>query len=47
MNEPIPSEVRLIESRSGYQGFFRIDLFTLQFRRFCGEWSDPIVREMQ
>jgi ADP-ribose pyrophosphatase len=46
MNEPIPTEVRLIESRSGYHGFFRIDLFTLQFRRFCGEWSDPIVREM-
>jgi ADP-ribose pyrophosphatase len=46
MNESVPSEVRLIESRIGYQGFFRIDLFTLQFRRFCGEWSQSITREM-
>jgi ADP-ribose pyrophosphatase len=46
MNESVPSEVRLIESKIGYQGFFRIDLFTLQFRRFCGDWSETITREM-
>jgi hypothetical protein len=34
-----PTEVRLLEVTTGYQGFFRIDLLTLQFRRFGGEWT--------
>jgi ADP-ribose pyrophosphatase len=46
MADAIPSEVRLIESKTSYKGFFRIDVLTLQFRRFCGEWSATITREM-
>jgi ADP-ribose pyrophosphatase len=40
------ADVRLIETRTGYKGFFRIDLLTLQYRRFTGEWSETITREM-
>jgi ADP-ribose pyrophosphatase len=40
------SDVRHIEARTAYQGFFRLDLHTLQFRRFCGQWSEVITREM-
>jgi ADP-ribose pyrophosphatase len=46
MVEVASSDVRLLEARTGYKGFFRIDLLTLQFRRFCGEWSETITREI-
>jgi ADP-ribose pyrophosphatase len=44
---PAPTDrVRVIDTRIGYEGFFRIDLHRLRFRRFDGAWSDVVEREV-
>jgi ADP-ribose pyrophosphatase len=46
--EPDPDalEVEVVETRTGYQGFFRIDVHSLRHRRFEGGMSDVMVREI-
>jgi ADP-ribose diphosphatase len=39
-------EVELLETRIGYQGFFRIDVHRLRHRRFDGSVTDEMVREI-
>jgi ADP-ribose pyrophosphatase len=46
MTDETLTDVRHIEVKTAYRGFFRLDLHKLQFRRFCGEWSEVITREM-
>src|SRR5581483_994558 len=44
---PAPTDrVRVIDTRIGCDGFFRIDLHRLRFRRFDGAWSDVVEREV-
>ena len=46
--EPDPDalEVEVVETRTPYQGFFRIDVHRLRHRRFDGGMSEVIVREI-
>jgi ADP-ribose pyrophosphatase len=46
MTDPVHPDVNLVDIRLAYKGFFAINVFRLQFRRFCGEWSETIAREM-
>ena len=39
-------DVELLERRTGWQGFFRMDVLRLRHRLFRGGWSDPIEREL-
>lgn len=41
-----PNEFEILAREIAYQGYFRIDKFTLRYRRFSGEWSRPISREI-
>ncbi|NOX27826.1 MAG: NUDIX domain-containing protein [Gammaproteobacteria bacterium] len=34
-------DIRLIDYRNAYSGYFRIDAYRLSYRRFDGEWSEP------
>lgn len=33
--------VKIIDQRNAYSGYFRIDAYRLTYRRFDGEWSQP------
>lgn len=46
MNKPTHPDVKLIDAQIAYKGFFEIDVFKLQFRRFNGQWSETITREI-
>ena len=39
-------DVEIIESRTGYQGFFRLQQMTVRHRLFEGGWSRPLSREL-
>lgn len=39
-------EVELLSSEVGFQGFFRVGIYRIRFRRFDGSMSDPITREI-
>jgi ADP-ribose pyrophosphatase len=39
-------DVKIIEKSSGYNGFFKVNLYRLQHRLFAGGWNEPIVREL-
>jgi ADP-ribose pyrophosphatase len=39
-------DVEILERRTVFQGYFRIDRYRLRHRLFGGGWSDPIVREV-
>ncbi len=38
--------VKIIEKETAYQGFFRIDRYTLEHRAFGGGWIGPMRREL-
>ena len=46
MTSTLHPDVRLLDKKVVYKGFFEIDAFLLQVRRFCGDWSDPLNREI-
>jgi ADP-ribose pyrophosphatase len=46
MTAAVHPDVNLVDARVAYKGFFEVNVFRLRFRRFCGEWSDTITREM-
>ena len=39
-------DVELIERRTEYAGFFRLDRLQLRHRRFNGDWTAPLTREL-
>ena len=44
--EDAAREVRIVRSRDGYRGFFRFEVVDLTHRRFDGEMSPVITREI-
>ncbi|MCC1492280.1 NUDIX domain-containing protein [Cognatishimia sp. F0-27] len=44
--DPGPGSVEILEEFTGYQGFFRLRALALRHRRFDGEWTDPMSREI-
>ena len=40
------TKVKLLETRNSYSGFFKINSYTLKFKKFDGTMSLPIVREI-
>ncbi len=39
-------DIEIIEKTAAYSGYFRIDRYRLRHRRFDGNWSRPVVREV-
>ncbi len=39
-------DVNIIEQKTVFDGFFKVQQYTLQHRLFCGDWSGEIVREL-
>lgn len=40
------SDIEILEKELCYQGFFRMERYTLRHRLFNGAWSKPIIREL-
>ena len=45
MTDPGPHDIEIIAKRSAFQGYFRIDEYTVRHGRFDGGWHKPITRE--
>ncbi|MEQ9448931.1 MAG: NUDIX domain-containing protein [Rhodospirillaceae bacterium] len=41
-----PADVDVLEHETVYQGYFRIDAYTLRHTRFDGGWTEPFSREV-
>ena len=39
-------DVKILADKDAYSGHFRVRRLTLQHRRFAGDWSEPLVREV-
>lgn len=39
-------DVKIVEKTRPFDGYFQIDRYTVQYRRFDGEWSEPHTREV-
>ena len=39
-------DIDILDHRTVYQGYFRIDRYRLRHRKFDGGWTDPMVREV-
>ena len=39
-------DVDILEKTTPYKGRFQIDRYRLRYRRFDGDWSEPVVREV-
>jgi len=39
-------DIDLIERKVAWQGYYRMDVYRLRYRRFDGGWSEPIEREV-
>lgn len=46
MNTFSTTDVKIIEKKTVYQGYFKIEKLTLQHRLFKGGWSQPFEREI-
>ncbi len=46
MSKPPSKPVELIERETPYQGYFRIDRYTLRHELFAGGMSEPLTREV-
>ena len=46
MAEPGPTSIDIIEKVTAFQGYFRIDRYTLRHGRFDGGWTKPMTREV-
>lgn len=42
----MPDNVEIIEKTTPFQGYFRIDRYTLRHRRHDGGWTAPMTREI-
>ncbi len=45
MNET-PNEYEILERKTPFQGYFRIDKYKLRHRCFAGGWTEPFYREV-
>lgn len=45
MNET-PNEYEILERKTPFQGYFRIDKYKLRHGRFAGGWTEPFYREV-
>ncbi len=43
---PDRDQVEIIEKTTPYEGYFKIDLYTLRHGKFAGGWSQPLSREI-
>ena len=43
---PGPSDIDIIEKTTVFQGYFRVDAYTLRHRRFDGGWTGAMRREV-
>lgn len=43
---PGPDDVEILDERTVYQGYFRVDRYRLRHRLFAGGWSQPFFREV-
>jgi len=41
-----PNEYEILERKTPFQGYFRIDKYKLRHRRFAGGWTEPFYREV-
>ena len=41
-----PDGIEIVERRTSFQGYFRIDEYVMRQRRFDGGWSIPMKREV-
>lgn len=39
-------DLEILDKTTVFQGFFRLDRYTLRHKLFSGSWSEPIVREI-
>ena len=39
-------DVEILEKKTVFQGYFRVDRYRLKFRRFDGDWSEEATREI-
>jgi ADP-ribose pyrophosphatase len=39
-------DVEILEKNGVFQGYFRVDRYVLKFRRFDGDWSPAVTREI-
>ena len=46
MTDTADKRVQIIGSRRGFEGFFRVDVHKLRYRRYDGSWSDVIEQEV-
>lgn len=50
MNDPTPvfgaGDVEILERRTPFQGFFRVDRLSLRHRHYEGGWGQPVTREV-
>jgi len=47
MNTPLgPDDIDIREKKTVFQGYFRIDQYTLRHRRFDGQWTGEMQREI-
>ena len=42
----VQSDVEILDKSTVFQGFFRIDRYSLRHRLFAGGWSEPMQREI-
>lgn len=42
----IPDEYEILERKTPFQGYFRIDKYKLRHRCFAGGWTEPFYREV-
>jgi ADP-ribose pyrophosphatase len=40
------ADVEVLERSSVYEGFFRLERLRLRHRKFAGDWSEPLTREL-
>ena len=41
-----PADVEVLEKRTGYAGYFRLDVYRLRHRLYAGGWGAPMQREV-
>ena len=42
----LPADLEILEKKTIFQGYFRVDFYRLRHRRFDGGWTEPITREV-
>lgn len=40
------NDIKILEKKTVYQGYFKMEQWRYQFRQFSGDWSAPVTREL-